>query len=150
MKTQDPSSFNPALPILSRVSDRRMRELNAGTWIAYLRSPEWAAIQGFMHRAYPSSQLSGSTDDLEIHHVRPCHRTMEKPRDLVVVAASEHRFISGTDKLDKIEWLVEREDDPGWKSVLQDYQAYSASNEVPDLRALIEESNEEHEHASST
>ena len=138
-----PDLFDPAQPILERLTDRRARALAEMSWVDYLRSPEWRDIRSWMLRAYPASQISGTTENLEVHHCRPCSRARERPRDLVVATALEHRTThSSTDPIQVIEWLIDHENDPRWCARLTDYARHissTAMQDMPSVRALIEE-----------
>jgi hypothetical protein len=116
------------------------------TWIGYLNSPEWKAIRSFMLAAYPASQLSGTTEGLEVHHSKWCKRGHERPRDLAVATADEHRAIHNTlEPLTMLERLIEAEEDSRWFSLLCEYRKHLAAREfgeMPSFRELVEEATE--------
>lgn len=138
---QHPDAFNPAVPILVPLGTRRQQEIDALSWIDYLNTPEWKAIRQFMLAAYPHSQLSGSIEGLEVHHVNWRPRGAERPRDLCVLTAPEHRREHDTTTpLSATEWLIDHEDDACWIAALKEYAARLNAKELagtPRVRDLI-------------
>jgi len=126
---QSPDSLDPSLPILVPPTPERQRELDAMSWIGYLNSLEWKQIRRFMLAAYPASQVSGETANLECHHVRWVERGHERPRDLCILTADEHRRVHGSIPRDElVSLLLIEEADPEWVPLLQSYRRAVAAS----------------------
>jgi len=120
---QSPDAIDPGETILAPLSPERRAALRSMSWIGYLQSPEWKSIRSFMLAAYPASQLSGERGHLEVHHVNWRPRGKERPRDLVVMTADEHRRAHGSLPPDElISLLLIAEEDPTWVHTLQQYR----------------------------
>jgi hypothetical protein len=134
---QEPHSMNPTERILAPLDDKTQRQIDTCSWGDYLYSPVWAAIKTWMFEAYgAASQLSGRNGLLEVHHNRPVHRGHERPKDLLILTNDEHADYSGN-VLGKLEYIVEREESPEWKGVLEDYQAYLQEKDADEVRRIV-------------
>jgi len=137
---QQPDAIDPAKPILQPLTPERQAEIDALPWIGYLNSPEWKSIRAFMVSAYPASQISGTTEGLEVHHNCWIERGRERPRDLCVLTSMEHRILHNTtESSELIEWLIDHEEDPWWIARLQDYGRFVTADKVPRVRELAAE-----------
>jgi len=94
-----------------------------------------------MLAAFPHSQLSGSIEGLEVHHVNWRPRGAERPRDLCVLTGPEHRREHDTTTpLSVAEWLISKEKDPSWVAMLREYAARLNAEELagtPTVRELV-------------
>lgn len=144
---QQPDAIDTSRPILQPLSPERQAEIDALSWIGYLtNTPEWKAIRSFMLTIFPASMVSGASEGLEVHHSKWCKRGYERPRDLAVTTADEHRAIHNTlEPLTMLERLIEAEQDSRWFSLLTEYRKHLAAKELeelPPFRELVEEAAE--------
>lgn len=138
---QDPNAIDPSKPILKPLTRERQAEIDSMSWLTYLNSEEWRSIRQFMLAAYPHSQLSGSIEGLEVHHVNWRPRGAERPRDLCVLTGPEHRREhDSSTQLSVTEWLISKEKDPAWVATLRSYAARLNAEELagtPTVRELV-------------
>lgn len=82
-KHYHPSTYSS--PNLDRWSTERYH--------AYLKSPEWKALVSKVKSRDRVCQLTGATDNLEVHHITYDRLGNEDLSDLVLLSRSAHQFV---------------------------------------------------------